>query len=274
MREFLRRKFFWGEPLKPNSQSTIRRTAVLAACTLAVLLALSANSVRADNVAFSDTTFNLANYSSPVIYNNNAGNPVITVSTDPTGDRAGTGPALDINYSYPGVVVGSLTTTGLLNTGWVYDPTTQGAITSIDFSADKNLASTFTISSVTAPALLYQDGNYYFDFVLGSPVSGYQTISASDLTAADFGLYDFTAGTYNTAVNPNFTDTGDAITFGIGNRQNGTTGGAVTLNAFFDDVSWDINPTAAAPEPGSLALLGAGLAMLVVLRRRSLRSVR
>jgi hypothetical protein len=272
MRELLRRRFFWGDQLKPNSHSTTRRTAVLAVCTLGILFALSANSARADNVAFNDTTFNLANYSSPVIYNNNPGNPAITVSTDPTGDSAGTGPALDFNYSYTGVVTGSLTVTGLLNNGWVYNPGTEGAINGIDFSADKNLASTFTISSVTAPALLSQDGNYYFDFILGSPVSGYQTISASGLTAADFGLYDFATGTYNTAVNPNFTGTGDAITFGIGNRQNGNTGGSLVLNAFFDDVSWDVNPTA-TPEPSSLLLLGAGLAMLALLRR-SLARVR
>src|ERR1700688_1250996 len=98
MRELLRRKFFGGEQLKPNSHSAMRRTAVLAVCTLGVLLALSANSVWADSVAFSDTTFNLANYSTPIIYNNNPGNPVITVSTDPTGNSAGTGPALDFNY--------------------------------------------------------------------------------------------------------------------------------------------------------------------------------
>jgi hypothetical protein len=189
---------------------------------------------------------------------------VITISTDPTGNSAGTGPALDFDYSYGAAAADTLTFTAELNNGWTYNPSTQGAITNLVFSADKDLVSPLTISSVTAPAVLEQGGNYYVDFISGLPETGYQTISGSGLVAADFALYDFTTGTFNTADNPNFTSTGGPIEFGIGNRENGTVASPIVADAFFDKVTWDIN----TPEPSLLPLLGAGLLGVCALRRK------
>ena len=235
---------------------TVGLTKLALLSVFALLLFASPRAANADTV-FSDGTFNLGNYSAPITYNSNPGNPTIAVSQATTGGNPGD--ALLFTYDFsadPGATIS--TATGLINSSWNYDPSTQGAIAGINFSVDKELNTIFPISSISAPALLEQGGQYYIDFLSGDTTGGvYQTISGTDLQAADFGLYDFATGTYNTAINPNFTSTGGEISFGIANRQNISDPlGSSEVTVYDDNLTWDIVST---PEPGSLLLLGIGL---------------
>jgi hypothetical protein len=168
------------------------------------------------------------------------------------------GDALQFNYTYPSPNLGSTTLTALINNGWNYTPSSQGAVGGINFSLDKKVVTDFTIGSITGPAIIEQGGNFYIDFISGLPIGGvYQTITGTDLQASDFGLYDFSTGTFNAAINPNFSATGAEIFFGVANRQNsGIVLGPAMTNVFFDNVSWNI---VSAPEPGEWMLLAAGL---------------
>jgi hypothetical protein len=230
---------------------------LLALSLFAILILGTANLAYADGVTFSDSTFNLSNYTSPIIFNSLPGNPAITVSQNPTAGSGG-GDALQFNYTYPSPNLGSTTLTALINNGWNYTPSSQGAVGGINFSLDKKVVMDFTIGSITGPAIIEQGGNFYIDFISGLPIGGvYQTITGTDLQASDFGLYDFSTGTFNAAINPNFSATGAEIFFGVANRQNsGIVLGPAMTNVFFDNVSWNI---VSAPEPGEWMLLAAGL---------------
>jgi hypothetical protein len=229
-----------------------------------LFLALAGQPALADST-FTDTTFNLSNYSI-VTYNNNPSSLTISVSQNPTAGSP-TGPALEIDESNSGSA--ALGVTGLLNSSWYYNPSTQGAIQSIDFSTDMEITSpsvSGVLSGVTAPALLYQNGNYYIDpiEVSGFTTNAYQTITGSDLQASNFWLCDFTTGTYNMASNPNFSLSGGIIELGFANLVSFPAETA-SATVYVDRVSWDVVST---PEPGSLVLLGAGLCALALAARK------
>lgn len=243
----------------------------LAALSLFVILILgTANLAYADGVTFSDSTFNLGSYSSPIIFNSLPGNPAITVSQNPTAGSGG-GDALQFNYAYPFANLGSSTVTALINSSWNYTPSTEGAVGGVNFSLDKKVVTDFTIGTITGPAIIEQGGNFYIDFISGLAIGGvYQTIAGTDLQASNFGLYDFSTGVYNTAMNPNFSATGAEMFFGVANRQNsGIVLGPATTNVFFDNVSWNIVST---PEPSSYILLGAGLLGLALMSKKLQRA--
>jgi hypothetical protein len=94
----------------------------------------------------------------------------------------------------------------LLNNGFTYDPSTQGAIASIAASFEQNLTFSTTIPPGTGfhsgfGPLIEQDGKFYkadipgIIFPPGTPggsPTGFQTISQSGLVAADFMGYDLT----------------------------------------------------------------------------------
>jgi PEP-CTERM motif-containing protein len=148
---------------------------------------------------------------------------------------------------------------GVIETAFTYNPTTQGAIASINASVDKNLTtseiSTTAIGNTFRP-LIEQDGNFYLAAVTGPSIptgpgtTGYQTISASGLGASDFLLFDFMTGIFGTA-HPDFG--GDAITFGLGQTFNFVPG--TNNEADYDNLSLTVN---SVPEPSTWAMLLLG----------------
>ena len=120
--------------------------AVLASC-----LALPAF---ADSITFSDGTFNLANYSGSTYSVGltrsasqcaSCGNPGSALQVAVTGNGASTE-----NYSQ-----------AFVNSTFTYNPLTQGAITTINASVDKNVTATFAESFTnTFRPTIFQDGIY------------------------------------------------------------------------------------------------------------------
>ena len=219
-----------------------------------LVLTLGVAPTRAD-VVYSDSTFNLADYS-----------PSATYSSDPSASIAYGSASNTLTFTATFTQATSTTyivAQGLANTTFTYDPLTQGAITSIDASVMKDLIGTFTstgpgtFGNTFRPTIL-QDGVYYMAVIPGPGASsapfdtGFNLLAQTGLQASDFLSYDFTTGTQG-ASHPDFA--GDPLLLGL--SQITSLGGfAGHVIAQYQDLSFDIHTV---PEPSSLALGGLGL---------------
>jgi hypothetical protein len=220
-----------------------------------LLLALAASG-RAD-VTFSDGAFNLANYTQNT-YNSNPSVGSFTVTQCASCGNPGN--ALDINYIVnAGAGADLLTIVGETNNSWTYNPSTQGAIGGLDFSVDKYLDSPVPNTLNTGIPLLFQNGNYYVDFVSGPlPKDQFNTIVGDDLQASDFELLDFSTGARDASMHPDFSANGGAITFGTAARfQDFPFTGSFPAEIRLDNLSISI-----VPEPNSAALVLAVMGLL------------
>jgi hypothetical protein len=242
-----------------------RRTTILVCAVAIVCLGLSVPA-HADTV-FTDGTMNLANYSTVGPFSSG---PVVVTDQTCASPCGNPGSALEINFAYSSAASAQI---GFVNDTFSYDPETQGDITSITASVDKDLTSTATAGNTFHPTI-EQDGIFYIASIAGPSLSdptggttGYNTLS-SLLDAADFVEYDFSTGVTGTA-NPNFD--GDTMLFGLTQiSSNGA--GQENLTAYYDNLSFDIASTpVTTPEPSGLLLLSSGLAGLIGFSRRTLR---
>ncbi len=165
------------------------------------------------------------------------------------------------------LIVGS--PTGILhsfhmNVTTSYTPSSQGAITSIDYSEDSiNFSSQAGNGQGTGLAIL-QNGRFYRQFTpsLVMPFSSYSTWNANTapgLTAASFVEVDING---NLQANiPDFTAGGSIMQLGFyrGNSNNGS----INTDCGIDNWRVDVH---SVPAPGAAAVLGLGA--IPVLRRR------
>jgi hypothetical protein len=222
------------------------------------------------DTTFTDNTFNLGNYTQTSTF---LSNPATTLTVQQCAACGNPVLGLELVSTNP-IASGSAVATsavGLIGNLFTYNPSTQGAITSIDASVDKNLTVNFTnTGSVplgnTFRPLIFQDGIVYLAAIAGPGIgtgqdtTGYNTLSQSGLTALNFLSYDFTTGTFGTA-NPNFN--GDQMFFGLG-QIFGATVPTETLTADYDNLSITLHTV---PEPASFLMLGLGLAAVALIGR-------
>src|SRR5579872_1174459 len=127
---------------------------------------------------------------------------------------------------------------GLINPAFVYNPSSQGAITSLAFSIDQSEMANFTyVPPVPDPArlLILQGGNYYGVIANGTfpGVGIFSPVSASGLTASSLVFVNMTnsaiVDAHGNTVQPGFTDAslhpdfsaaGGAIEFGQADIHN------------------------------------------------------
>ena len=153
-----------------------------------------------------------------------------------------------------------------------YNPSTQGAITSIDASVDKNFMTSENSAGIgnSFRPLIEQDGNFYLALISGPSVTGptttgYQQLSATGLTATDFVQFNTTTGVFGTA-NPNFD--GDPIVFGL--AQNFNLAPGTNNEADYDNLTITVNSAVPEPSTWAMMILGfAGIGFMAFRRRNS-----
>lgn len=155
---------------------------------------------------------------------------------------------------------------GHVSTVAAYNPSIEGAITSMDFSYD---ARYFGFSGSGANPLAVA----YLPFLMqgGSTYQGpYATATQNSWVPFDFMnlmASDFTLTTGSGPANPDFSATGGAIMFGyLTSNGSGFTGTHETTSGI-DNWRVEVH-NAQVPEPASLSLFGLGLAGLGWARRR------
>jgi hypothetical protein len=241
------------------------RTATLAlaaaACGLAATPALA-------SVTFTDATFNTVDYTLGSFKD-----PAVTVTSNgQTATGGNPGPALQGTASSTGVNAKGVLFTAL-NNGFVYDPTANGAITSLDFSLDRfasftNGGAATPVGSYSLRLLAEQDAQLYqATFVFGpfnQPGGSWHSLTQNGIGAASFSTLNATNFTGSGAFGGlNFG--GDAITFGFAMRAGVPLDGSgnpstldQTSDLRADNFSLTVH-TAAVPEPASWAFMILGL---------------
>jgi hypothetical protein len=211
---------------------------------------------------FTDNTFNLANYSESPLFKSNA-SASFTFDQCPTCGNPGQ--ALQTISTLPNT--GDFVAQGFVNNTFSYNPATQGAISTIDASVDKNIITNIPPggnpgAGNTFRPLIEQDGIFYLAAISGPTfnggTTGYLTLAQAGLVATDFTKFDFTTGTF-VAGNPNFA--GDRLLFGLAQR---TQSGPANLifEADYDNLNLKIH---SVPDNGStmMFLLSSAAAVLV-----------
>lgn len=223
----------------------------------------------AADVIFMDGTFNLSNYSITT-YSNLLSPDTVTLSQNTSGGNPGD--FLAQNFSISSTVSGTRIISALINNGWTYNPATQGAISSINFSIYKLTTVTLTFENGTLAA--FQDGKYYI-FIVPGPVDvgGWETIAHNGITSSpSWAIADLVSAGISSGA-PNFTASGDPLSFGFLTGATGPLGGVSTLGT--DNVVIDIKPAiSTVPELSTLIALGTAILLLgfsTLLAQRFLR---
>jgi len=226
------------------------------------------------DILFTDTTFN------PVNYNNFSAVPNLDSGVTATYGQCAScgnpGQALQALVTTPSNAGGAYV--GFLNSTFIYDPQTEGAILSLSASVDKDVTldrATTDFTSYFYP-LIQQGGNFYIAKATGGTINsgtttGYETIGITGLTASDFWQWTFgSPDQADSGSNPDFSATGAPIIFGLAPVVGANDAFTITVN--YDNLNFDIVPgaqggttDAAVPESSSLDLLSIFL-MGVVLR--------
>lgn len=221
------------------------------------------------DLVFTDHTFNLADYT---LYSFTT-DPSVTIlppvscsgcaplgnTLALTADFGAVAPNGPMRWSYA----------ALINNSFSYDPHALGAIGNLTVSGVKELSTSVAVIGGEAfPIRIQQDGKIYTYAITGTIWQGYSSgwvsFFQTGLTADLFTEFDYATG----LVGPGHPDfSGNVMYFGIGERTGWASPLALQVTNTWQNVTFEVT---AVPEPGSMLLLGSGLAAAAL--RRKLRA--
>ena len=247
---------------------------VLASALL--FLGVSAQS-QASVIVFSDGNFNTGWSNITVTDQNTTGTTTYVTSNPSTGGNSN----FFRQETHTSVQVSGAPTLAALhfgnfNSAANYNPSIEGAITSLSFGYDLlYIADTipgFRQVIVGYGLIAEQNGRYYRAYFgdFGGVGNSWTSFSHAGLSSTNFHEI-FNSGSYphfNASSNPDFSSTGSNIRFGYV-VANGFSG-AINGNTGIDN--WNVAITNETPEPATFAVVGAGLLGVAFLRRRRAKS--
>lgn len=208
-------------------------------------------------ILYADSTFKLSDYA---INTFQSGGASISTSQTLTGGNPGAALQSIIDIPIPSGTF--YTSEYFINASFSYNPTSKGAIETIDFVGDAYFKmDPGPLGFRGISELLFQNDNYYTHFISTAADNGvWQTGSTNGLFASDFNLItDLLEVRTDMNSHPDFSN--GEILFGtiistatIGNS-------AQSFDARVDNISYTVNTVQAqpVPEPESIALLCLGL---------------
>lgn len=151
-----------------------------------------------------------------------------------------------------------------LKTTALYNPSTQGAISYIDYSEDSKNFLNQVGNGQGSGLAIYQAGRFYIQRspILVMPYAGYSNWAANSapgLVASDLHEIDIT-GFMNPFSNPDFSASGAIMQLGFWRGNSGNS----SYNTECGIDNWHVN---IVPAPGAIALMGMG-GLLAARRRR------
>lgn len=233
----------------------MRQQLMMMAFSLAVPL-LATAPCWGGTIVFGDTTFDLADYSQASF----SDDPAVTISTAQTLNGGNPGAALEIIGDVPPLNAFA-SMQGFVNPSFVYNPATQGVLSTIDASTDKEFNTDLNLASNSFRPLVLQGGNYYTaSITLPATKNVWLTGSQVGLAASDFMLFNFTTGVFDATQHPDFT--GGVMEFGIANRLTQTSNALPDHDdILYDNFRLQLNTV---PEPASLIMCVAGASCVLV----------
>jgi hypothetical protein len=206
---------------------------------------------------FADGNFNLADYD---ITQLQTGGGSIDVSASSTAGQPA--PSLTIITTTPASPQTQFNATEyFLGKAFTYDPTVEGAISSIDWSLDVYASiPNFNIAFLGGAIIVKQNGNIYIHGANVAPIQGvFETAAQSGVKQNNFNLMvDLTTGATNSSLHPDFSS--GVMQFGTISGWMMPVGlGPATVDVKLDNLRIDVT---AVPEPDTLALLLSGLVMV------------
>src|SRR4051812_19120836 len=191
----------------------MRHIGIAKASSLLLALMVTGGAPPAMAAVFTDTTFNVADYSASIYQ---TGGAAINFSQTPTGGNPGSALEVATRVSATGIEEFH-SEEYFVNRQFNYDPQSQGIVNSIDFSLDRYFQVTegFPISSIFATILIVQGSKFYAHSVSLPVATGiFQTATANGLQARDFYLItDLASLTTDLSKHPDFA--GGPLQFGL-----------------------------------------------------------